>query len=198
MPRFGKRLASASELAALMPQSFPARLVLPGGDAFDAAATALDPDSLKILTPHKLAEGTPLTALIEEVGRLDGRAAEAEEDGFWMSLDLPQPQRQRFIRHLRWLVRKEMGEAAANRRHTRFAPRQATARLVLAGGREQSCELIDISLSGAGVRSALLPSIGSPLTLGRMRGRVVRHFAGGFAIEFLSPLERSDLDSALR
>ena len=58
--------------------------------------------------------------------------------------------------------------------------------------------MIDISLSGAGLRSRLKPSIGSPVTLGRMKGRVVRHFADGFAIEFLTPLERSDLDSALR
>lgn len=198
MPSFGKRLASATEVAELMPQSFPARLLLPDGAELSCAATALDPDSVKIITVERVPEGAILTAFIEEVGRLDGRAGEAEDDGFWMMLDLAEPQRARFIRHLRWLVRKEMGQAAANRRHTRFAPRQAQARVILAGGREQLCDVIDISLSGAGLRASALPSIGSPLTLGRMRGRVVRHFPGGFAIEFLTPLERSDLDSALR
>jgi len=57
--------------------------------------------------------------------------------------------------------------------------------------------VIDISLSGAGLRSRSKPSIGSPVMLGRMRGRVVRHLEDGFAIEFLTPLDRSDLDSAL-
>ena len=106
--------------------------------------------------------------------------------------------RSRFVRHLRWLIRRERGLAAAERRHTRYEPRQTRTRILLPGGREQSCELIDISLSGAGLRARTKPSIGSPITLGRMKGRVVRHFDGGFAIEFLTPLERSDLDSALR
>ena len=32
MTQFGKRLAPAAEAAALMPQTFPARLLLPGGE----------------------------------------------------------------------------------------------------------------------------------------------------------------------
>ena len=67
----------------------------------------------------------------------------------------------------------------------------------LPGGRELACEVIDISLSGAGLRARVKPSIVSPVTLGRMKGRVVRHLEHGFAIEFLTPLARSDLDSAL-
>jgi hypothetical protein len=96
------------------------------------------------------------------------------------------------------LPEAKRGLAAAERRHTRYEPTNTSARFALPGGREQRCEVIDISLSGAGLRSRLKPSIGSPVTLGRMKGRVVRHFADGFAIEFLTPLERSDLDSALR
>jgi len=117
--------------------------------------------------------------------------------GFWVSFRHEGPRRDRFIRHLRWLVRRDRGLAAAERRHTRFEPRDKSAHFSLPGGQEQTCEVIDISLSGAGLRSRVKPSIGSPVTLGRMRGRVVRHFEEGFAIEFLAPLERSDLDSAL-
>ena len=38
MTQFGKRLAPAAEAAALMPQSFPARLLLPGS-AINTSAT---------------------------------------------------------------------------------------------------------------------------------------------------------------
>lgn len=199
MTSFGKRLAHAAESAALMPQSFPARILLPGGVERHCEVTAIDPDCALFRAAEPVPEGTQLVAFIEEIGRVDGRAAEGDgSGGFWVGFTLEGARRARFVRHLRWLIRRERGLAAAERRHTRYEPRQTSARIVLAGGREQSCEVIDISLSGAGLRSRVKPSIGSPVTLGRMKARVVRHFESGFAIEFLTPLERSDLDSALR
>ena len=199
MTSFGKRLAPAAESAALMPQSLPARVLLPDGSERTCEVTAIDPDSALFRAADPVPKGTPLVAYIDEVGRVDGRAAERGADGgYWVNFTLTGARRARFIRHLRWLIRRERGLAAAERRHTRYEPRRTSARIVLAGGREQPCEVIDISLSGAGLRARVKPSIGSPVTLGRMKGRVVRYFDGGFAIEFLTPLERSDLDSALR
>lgn len=197
MTQFGRRLAPAAQSAALMPQSFPARILLPDGTERSCEVTAIDPDSALFLCPEVVAEGTPLVTYIEEIGRVDGTAGEAGEAGFWVNFTLVPEQQPRFVRHLRWLIRRDRGLAAAERRHTRFEPRNTSARFTLAGGREQICEVIDISLSGAGIRSLIKPSIGSPVTLGRMKGRVVRHFDDGFAIEFLAPLARSDLDSAL-
>lgn len=197
MTQFGKRLAPVVQSAALMPQSFAARLLLPDSGELHCDVTAIDPDSALFLSEERVTEGTPLAAYIEEVGRVDGVAAEAAELGFWVNFVFTTGRQPRFVRHLRWLIRRESGIAATARRHTRYEPRARHARFTLAGGREQPCEVIDISLSGAGIRSRMKPSVGSPVTLGRMKGRVVRHFEDGFAIEFLTPLERSDLDSAL-
>ena len=198
MTQFGKRLAPAAQSAALMPQSFPARFLLPDGSERSCEVTAIDPDSALFLSPDEVAEGTAVIAYIEEIGRVDGVAGEPGEPGFWVNFSFSPTRRPRFTRHLRWLIRRDRGRAAAERRHTRFEPRDKNARFALPGGREQPCEVIDISLSGAGLKSRVRPSIGSPISLGRMKGRVVRHFEDGFAIEFLTPLERSDLDSALR
>ena len=197
MTQFGKRLAPAAEAAALMPQNFPARLLLPSGAERRCEVTAIDPDCALFLTPEPLPEGTPLVAYIEEIGRVDGTAGEPAGNGQWVNFTFDENRQPRFVRHLRWLIRRERGLAAAERRHTRFEPRDRSARFSLPGGREEACEVIDISLSGAGVKSRAKPSIGSPVMLGRMKGRVVRHFPEGFAIELLTPLERSDLDSAL-
>lgn len=197
MTQFGKRRAPASPSAAFIAQSLPARLLLPGGAELRCNVTAIDPDSALVLSTERLPAGTPIIAYIEEIGRLDGVTGEADDAGFWLSFTFIGPRRARFVRHLRWLVRRERGLAAAERRHTRYEPRHGKAHFALPGGHEQPCEVIDISLSGAGLRSAMKPSIGSPVTLGRMRGRVVRHLDDGFAIEFLMPLERSDLDRVL-
>ncbi|MCA3555811.1 PilZ domain-containing protein [Aestuariivirga sp.] len=197
MTQFGKRLAPAALSAALMPQSFPARLLLADGSERQCAVTAIDPDSALFLCEDQVPEGTPLAAFIEDIGRVNGVAGEAAGHGFWVNFSFSANRQPRFVRHLRWLIRRDLGLAAAERRHTRFEPRNRQARFMLPGGREQPCEVIDISLSGAGIRSRMRPSVGSPVTLGRMKGRVVRHFDDGFALEFLTPLERSDLDSAL-
>jgi hypothetical protein len=47
------------------------------------------------------------------------------------------------------------------------------------------CQIIDYSVSGAGVISDLEPPIGAVIKLGTVVGRVVRKFAGGFAVEFV-------------
>jgi hypothetical protein len=195
--QFGKRLAPAAQSTTLMPQSFPARFLLAEGDERHCEVAAIDPDSALFLCAEQIAEGTALVAYIEEIGRVDGTAGEADDMGFWVNFSFAPGRQPRFVRHLRWLIRRERGLAAAERRHTRYEPRNKQARFTLAGGREQPCEVIDISLSGAGLRSRIKPSLGSPVTLGRMKARVVRHLEDGFAIEFLTPLERSDLDSAL-
>lgn len=197
MTQFGKRLAPAAEATALVQQCFPGRLLLPGGAERRCGVTAIDPDNALFLIGDPLPAGTPVVAYIEEIGRVDGTTGEPGPGGQWVNFTFAENRQPRFVRHLRWLIRKERGLAAAERRHTRYEPRRKAARFTLPGGREQACEVIDISLSGAGVRSRIQPSIGLPVMLGRTKGRVVRHIEDGFAIEFLTPLERSDLDSAL-
>jgi hypothetical protein len=55
----------------------------------------------------------------------------------------------------------------------------------LADGRSAiNCRIIDLSLSGAAVELDVKPALGTHVTLGTMRGQVVRHFEDGIAIEF--------------
>lgn len=196
MTQFGKRAAPAPS-AAPKPQGFPARLLLTGGSEMRCEVTAVDPDSALFLSSERPPEGTPLIAYIDEVGRIDGCVGEADDNGFWVNFSLAGSRQPRFARHLRWLIRRDRGLAAAERRHTRFEAAGKKINFSLPGGREQPCDLIDISLSGAGLRSPVRPSVGSPVAVGRMKARVVRHFEDGFAVEFLTPLDQSDLDSAL-
>jgi hypothetical protein len=56
--------------------------------------------------------------------------------------------------------------------------------LQLMDGRQYQCRIIDLSLSGAAIEIEVKPAIGIQVTLGTMRGQVVRHFEDGVAIEF--------------
>ncbi len=65
-------------------------------------------------------------------------------------------------------------------------------RLILPNGINVAVRVIDISQSGAAIKTDQRPEIGTParpeigshVTVGKIPGRVVRHLEQGFAIEF--------------
>jgi hypothetical protein len=73
----------------------------------------------------------------------------------------------------------------------RYEPKDAKSSITLPDGRVYGCEVLDISLSGAAVKVDVVPSLGTHIALGKMRGRVVRYHPTGIAIEFLRPLDQS-------
>ena len=71
-----------------------------------------------------------------------------------------------------------------DRRHERVIPTTRLTEIKLEDGRTYSVRIIDLSLSGAAVELDVRPAIGTLIWLGNMRGRVVRHFDEGVALEF--------------
>jgi hypothetical protein len=74
--------------------------------------------------------------------------------------------------------------------HTR-APRravtQAARELKRDNGETASFVVIDISLTGAALRTRSRPTIGEVITMGTVKGRVARYIEDGFAVEFTRP-----------
>lgn len=69
--------------------------------------------------------------------------------------------------------------------------------MTLADGTTQACLVIDMSSSGAAVSAELQPQIGTPLAVGACIGRVVRLLPDGFAVKFVEPLNRYELERRL-
>jgi hypothetical protein len=76
-----------------------------------------------------------------------------------------------------------MSRNKKDRRIPRVKP-NARGHYILAGTHSYPCRILDLSVWGAALRSDFSPAIGTPIRLGRSHGWVVRHFEGGFAIEF--------------
>ncbi len=117
---------------------------------------------------------------------------------FRLVLKMTAKRREKMIQTLEWLKAKAEGRAQERRRHLRIEPQDGQSRIVLSDGRSYPCEVLDISLSGASVRMAVLPAIGTHVTLGRMRGRVVRHHESGIAIEFVQTARPEALQQTVR
>jgi hypothetical protein len=136
-------------------------------------------DGVTFLTEVDVAPLAPLVAYLQDIGRVEGTVVGTVPGGIRISFRLS-------------TARRQPGASAEQRRHRRELARDSKSHITLADGRVYACEVIDISLSGAALRTTVLPSIGTFLDLGRMRGRVVRYHESGIAIEFLKRLDQSN------
>jgi len=140
---------------------------------------------------------TPCTRVIfhfDLLGRFEGSVVRELYSGFAASIVATRQKQDQLRARINWLVHNPDFVAALKRRHFRLTPTNTWVTVSADDGSEGKAELLTISLSGAGVKSELKPPIETIVTLGSTRARVVRHFPGGFAAEFLRliPLEKLD------
>ena len=128
--------------------------------------------------------GEKVIAYIDHIGRIEGVVTRVTENGFAMTIVASERKKDKLAAQLTWLANKHELELPEDRRHDRVSPRNPISVLQLGDGRQYQCRIVDLSLSGAAVEIDVRPAIGTPVTLGTMRGRVVRHFEDGVAVEF--------------
>jgi len=68
---------------------------------------------------------------------------------------------------------------------------------MLPDGSTQTCLVIDLSVTGAALSAEAVPDIGTVLAVGKVVGRVVRHFEGGFAVEFTERQSPDEIEKKL-
>ncbi len=136
--------------------------------------------------------GQAIVAYLEEIGRIEAISGNAVEGGFAIHFTLKGARLERLHQRLDWLKNRGSG-AEDNRRHARFEPEEKVSQISLLDGRVYECEVLDISVSGAAVKTEVMPSVGTSLMLGKMRGRVVRYIDQGIAIEFVKQIDKAQL-----
>jgi hypothetical protein len=117
---------------------------------------------------------------------LDGR-------GFSMSINATDRKREKLAAQLTWLANKHELGLPEDRRHDRLMPQTIDTELTLEDGSSHPCRLLDLSYSGAAVDLDMRPPLGQAVHLGSIRGRIVRHFVEGVAVEFISIQSRESL-----
>ena len=139
--------------------------------------------------------GEKVIAYLDHIGRVEGVVTRTLQDGFAMTVIASERKRSKLAAQLTWLANKHELDLPEDRRHERVAPRNPMTTLQLADGRQYQCRIIDLSLSGAAIELEVKPALGVMVTLGTMRGQVVRHFEDGVAIEFAVIQRPETLDS---
>lgn len=184
------------EADARSPSILFGRFMLPDMTEYPCQVSNLTPDGAIFLTSSISAPGTPIVAYINDIGRIEALTCEPVEGGFAVTFQLKGARRDRIAERLKSLGSKD--DLPAQRRHSRFAPRDTKSHIALPDGRAYPCEVIDISLSGAAVKVDVMPALGTYLFLGKMRGHVVRYHETGIAIEFTRQLDRATFAEQVR
>lgn len=166
--------------------NIPGRMMRADKMEYDCVVANMSPGDALISTGTQPAVGERIVAYLEQIGRIEGKVARQQGEGFVLNLNATERKREKLAAQLTWIANKHELSRPEDRRHERVAPRAPNTEIELADGRRYPCRIIDLSLSGAAVDINVRPAFGTAVTLGNMKGRVVRHFQEGIAIEFVT------------
>lgn len=172
------------------------RYMRPDQQEYPCQVGAIDARKIEVIARHEVEFGEQIVAYLDQIGRIEGLVSARNEDGFTISLALTGTRLARFEKRLEWLKNRGDGDDADQRRHARYQPSESASQLILPDGRNYPCEILDISVSGAAVKVDVIPSIGTYVMLGKMRGRVTRIHPDGIGIEFLKMLDTQGLSTS--
>ena len=169
------------------PIDIAARFMLPDQSEHACRVTKLSIGGAIFLTNKIPHIGLPIVAYIGDLGRIEATVGPATDGGFTIHYSLTGPRLERLQQRVKALLDSNTG--IAQRRHLRVAPNDPYSHIKLPDGRIYPCEVLDISISSAAIKTDVIPGLGTFLMLGRMKGRVVRYLETGVAIEFVKQLD---------
>ncbi|MEW9615228.1 PilZ domain-containing protein [Shinella sp. S4-D37] len=177
--------------------NLPGRLMLPNHDEYDCTVLDMSPGDASFVCVARPRMGERIIAYVDHLGRIEGSVAVLNDTGFAILLTATDRKREKLAAQLTWIANKHELGLPEDRRHNRLTPRNTRTELTLDDGRRYPCRIIDLSLSGAAVDIDVRPALGTPVQLGSMKGRVVRHFQEGVAVEFSSVQSKEALTAFL-
>lgn len=160
------------------------RYMLADRREFPCQVFDMSPGGVGLHAPVKGAMGERVVLYLDQIGRVEGTITRTFETGFAIAMSNPVIKREKIADQLTWLANRNSLGMKEDRRHERIEPLSRRTTIIDSGGREYPARLIDISMSGAAAQVEFSAPLGTPVTIGKTPGRVVRVFEGGVAIEF--------------
>ena len=161
------------------------RYMLADKREFPCQVIEMSPGDVVLIAPQIPREGERVIAYIDHLGRLEGSTVRTFENGFAVRFASTERKRDKLAAQLTWLANRDLlSDEDEDRRHDRHNPIPNFTAVVMPNGLNMTCEVLDISQSGAAIVSDQRPALGLILMVGKLQGRVVRHLDNGFAVEF--------------
>jgi hypothetical protein len=127
----------------------------------------------------------PLVLYIDGFGRFDAIVIRAENGEAGVKFSCQEAKRRRLEGDLIAFVQGGMKPVTRLRRSARAVADVSIGHFRREGGEAVPCQVHDISLRGASLKTRHRPAVGEVLHLGQTRGWVVRHSEDGIGVQFL-------------
>jgi PilZ domain len=163
------------------------RFMLPDMSEHACQVLDLTLEGATFITSDVPPTGLAIVAYLEDLGRVEVISGNPIPGGFQIKYAATGARLERLQQRITYLMERADG-APDQRRHPRFEPKDKHSSITMPDGRSYSCEVLDISVSGAGIKTDVMPALGTYLMVGKMKGRVVRYLENGFAIEFIKQM----------
>jgi hypothetical protein len=173
------------------------RFMLEDRREFPCQTQNISPGSIAINTPVIGRIGERVVAYVDHLGRIEGQIVRLYEGGFAMAINATLRKKDKLAAKLTWLANRHELNLPEDRRHDRITPNITSTTIALPDGREYRGRIVDISLSGLALAVEIKPPIGSPLMVGKLRARVIRHFEEGVAVEYATLQTATSLEQNL-
>lgn len=167
------------------------------GANFACRLVNISSKAIALATPINGPRGERVILQVDQLGKIEGRIIRILDRGFVIDVVAADSERAKLLAKIAWLNKHSNHEATDVRSSKRIVPRHPYSTLMFRDGSVLTCLVIDASVSGVAVSADIVPEIGTPLAVGRIVGRVVRHFAGGFAIRFVELQTTENLEERL-
>lgn len=162
---------------------------------FACRTTRVSPFRMIVEVPVVGKVGDRLTSYFRDFGKFEGSISDTMDRSFMLELEMTRARREKLSDMLTWLEKRQKNPSMQElRRNARFVPPNPHSMLTLADSSVHSCFIIDCSVSGVAVSTAVQPPVGMPLAVGSCVGRVVRLLPNGIAVKFVEQQTVRDLE----
>lgn len=146
-----------------------------------------------VVTEHAVEIGERIVAYFSHLGGLEGVVTRVLPDGFAFQFKISDHKREKLSSQIMWLLNRVDFPDEAGREHERVGHAGRKTTLRFDDGMMIDVEVLDLSSSGASVRTPARPAIGEDLVIGKIRSVVRRHHKDGIGVQFLTVLDQSAL-----
>ncbi len=153
--------------------------------------------TMTLLGPACGTIGERVAVHCDEFGLLQGQIARGLAGGFVVTIVSTDDEYERLGARIEGYEKIKNHDFPDRRAHKRIIPKDPRSVLFFGDDSRTECFVIDVSASGAAISADIAPKIGTPLAVGTLVGRVVRHFAGGFAVRFIEVQNSEGLEKKL-
>jgi hypothetical protein len=164
---------------------------------FSCRVVKISPDEMTLVARVNGAIGERVIATLLEFGKLEGPVLKTHDTGFVMRVAMTDAEREKFAAKIEWYDKHKNRGVPDSRKAKRIIPQHPHCIVMLSDGAIVGAFVIDMSVTGVAISADIEPEIGEPLAVGKIVGRVVRRFAGGFGVKFIDPRNAQTLERML-